>query len=344
MVGGTDVSNDIKFIRNTEWTKDELMNANRLYFKSTAGYSKTGFYIIDDSVLEKAGKPKHMEGLGWHYSHSKSKTICGHCIVSSHYRYGEISFPYDFAMYRTEAEARKSKTEFKTKIDIAKEFIDTFEPFSNEKVYVLIDSWYTSKEILASAEARNFKVIGGLKSNRTFKLRESGPKHSLSAYAKNLRNASFEEIIVGGAAYLVRRIDCWISGAGNVVILISKRKKDGSRCFILSTDRSLSNEDIIRYYGYRWDIETGYLYCKDRLGLGHYQMRKMKAIEKYCALIFSAFCYLEALRLQNNQTSIGQSRRCFKLRRRREFVDKVAGLVRRGIPLKKIYMELNIAA
>ncbi len=156
---GTDVSNDIKFIRDTEWTKDELMNANRLYFKSTAGYSKTGFYIIDDSVLEKAGKPKHMEGLGWHYSHSKSRTICGHCIVSSHYRYGEISFPYDFAMYRTETEARESKTEFKTKIDIAEEFIDTFEPFSNEKVYVLIDSWYASKEILASAQARNFKVI-----------------------------------------------------------------------------------------------------------------------------------------------------------------------------------------
>ena len=128
------------------------------------------------------------------------------------------------------------------------------------------------------------------------------------------------------------------------MILISNRKKDRSKCFILSTDTSLSNEDIIRYYGYRWDIETGYLYCKDRLGLGHYQMRNMKAIEKYCALIFSAFCYLEALRLQNNQLSIGQSRRCFKLRRKREFVDRVAYLVRRGLPINKIYKELNIAA
>ncbi len=211
-----------------------MMNANREYCKGVVSYSGIGFYIIDDPVLEKTGKPKYMEGFGWHYSHS--------------------------------------------------------------------------------------------------------------AYAKNLRNASFDEILVGGAAYLVRRIDCWISGAGNVVILISKRKKDGSRCFILSTDTSLGNEDIIRYYGYRWDIETGYLYCKDRLGLGHYQMRKMKAIEKYCALMFSAFCYLEALRLQNDQASIGQSRRCFKLRRRREFADKVASLARRGMPLKKIYKELNIAA
>lgn len=343
-VGGADVSNDIKFIRDTDWTKDDLMNENRHYCKGIAAYSNIGFYIIDDSVLEKEGRPKHMEGLGWHYSHSKTKTICGHCMVSSQYRYSNISFPYDFEMYRTEKESRKAATKFRTKIDIAKEFIEEFEPFSDEKVYILIDSWYTSKEILASANTKGYKVIGGLKSNRTFKLREKGPKHSLSAYARNLRNASFDEIIVDGVAYLVRRIDCWISGADQVVILISKRKKDGSRCFILSTDTSLSNEEIIRYYGYRWDIETGYLYCKDRLGLGHYQMRNMKAIEKYCALIFSAFCYLEALRLQNNQTSIGQSRRCFKLRRRREFVDKVASLVRRGMPMKKIYKELNIAA
>jgi SRSO17 transposase len=340
----TDVSNTIKYIRDTSWTKDELMNENRRYFKSIAPTATIGFFIIDDSVLEKDGKPKHMEGLGWHYSHSKGKTVCGHCIVSSHYRYGDISFPYNFKTYRTESEAKKSKIQFKTKIDIARELIEGFKPFSNEKVYVLIDSWYTSKEILVSAKAKGCEVIGGLKSNRTFKLRENGPKHSLSAYARNARNASFDEITIDGVAYLVRRIECWISGAGNVAILISKRKKDGSRCFILSTDTSLSNEDIIRYYGNRWDIETGYLYCKDRLGMGHYQMRKMKAIEKYCALIFSAFCYLEALRLHNNQTSIGQSRRCFKLRRRREFVDRVASLVRRGMPLKKIYEELNIAA
>ena len=336
-----DVSNTIKFIRDTPWTKDELMAENRRFFKTRAKKTNIGFYIIDDSVLEKAGKPKHMEGLGWHYSHSKGRVIYGHSIVSSHYRYGDVSFPYSFEMYRSEKEA---EGEFKTKIDIAKGFIDTFEPFSDEKVYVLIDSWYTSKEVLISAKSRDFDVIGGLKSNRTFKLREHGPKHSLSAYARNLRNASYDEIIVNDVAYLVRRIDCWIPGAGNVAILISKRKKDGSRCFILSTDTSLSNEEIIRYYGYRWDIETGYLYCKDRLGLGHYQMRRLKAIEKYCALIFSAFCYLEALRLNNNQSSIGQSRRCFKLRRRREYVNKVATLVKRGIPMSRIYRELKIAA
>jgi len=344
MIDRTDVSNDIKFIRDTTWTKDELLKEHRRYFQGIAKDSPVGFFIIDDSVLEKAGKPRKMEGLGWHYSHSKSRVIYGHSIVSSQYRVGSISFPYDFEFYRTEKDAQKEKAEFKTKIDIARGFIEDFTPFFNEKIYALMDSWYTSHEVITTVKFRGFDVIGGLKSNRIFKLYENGPKHTLSAYVRNLRNASFEEVHLGDAAFLVKRVECWLPKVGKVIILISKRKRDRSKCFILSTDTTLSNEEILRYYSYRWDIETGYLYCKDRLGLGHYQMRNMKAIEKFCALVISAFCYLEAMRVLSNESSIGQSRWYFKVSRRRQFVDRVANLVRRGVSMQKIYRELKLVA
>jgi len=340
----TDVSNDIKFVRNTKWTKEELMHAQRQYFSDMIKPADVGFYIIDDTVLEKPGKPKHMKGLGWHFSHSKGRAVYGHCMVSSHYRIGNTSFPYEFEFYRSEKVACRERVAFKSKIDIAKEFIGRFMPFSEEKVYVLLDSWYTSKDVIGEARERDFHIIGGLKGNRIFKLREHGKKHKLSIYARNSRNASFEEISVNGAAFLVKRVECWLPDIGQVVILISKRKKDGSRSFILSTDMALSNGEILRYYSYRWDIETGYLYCKDRLGLGHYQMRSMKAIEKYCAIVFAAFCYLESMRVLSDMSSIGQSRWQFKMKRKRQYVDRIVKLARRGVPMNKIYKELNIAA
>lgn len=37
---------------------------NRDYRKSIAKKSDAGFLIIDDTVIEKQGKPKKMEGLG----------------------------------------------------------------------------------------------------------------------------------------------------------------------------------------------------------------------------------------------------------------------------------------
>jgi len=338
------VSCDIKFIRNTSWTKEELFKAQRTYFKSIAQKEEVSFYIIDDTVLEKSGRPKHIEGLGWHYSHSKGRVIYGHSMVSSQYRIGSASFPYDFRFYRNEKDASKNKVEFKSKQDIAKDLIGEFEPFFNEKIYILLDSWYTSREVIKTAKDRQFDIIGGIKANRVFRLHENGQKHKLSTYVKNLRNTSYEEIVLNDVAFLVRRVECYLPEVGKAVILISKRKKDGSKCFILSTDISLSNEEILRYYSYRWDIETFYLYCKDRLGLGHYQMRRMKAIEKFCALVFSAFCYLEALRFLNNESSIGQSRWYFRLKRKQQYVERIAKLARDGVPLKKIYEELNLVA
>ncbi|GEM_PF-3124634 len=51
-----------------------------------------------------------MEELGWHYSHTKGKVVRGHCLVSIHYCYGNISFPYDCTMYYSEKEAKKFRT------------------------------------------------------------------------------------------------------------------------------------------------------------------------------------------------------------------------------------------
>ena len=190
----------------------------------------------------------------------------------------------------------------------------------------------------------NKEVIGAVKSNRVFQFKENGQKHKLSIYVKNLRKSSFDEIILKDEAFKVRRIKVYLKGIGEVVILISKRVKDGSKKYILCTDMTLSNEEILQYYSYRWDIEVGYLYCKDRLGLGHYQMRKMKAIEKYCALIFIAFGLLESIRLLNNDDSIGQSRQYFKKKKKQEFIDQVIIFTKKGISKKDIYEFFDLVA
>ena len=285
-----------------------------------------------------------MEGLGWHYSHSKGRVVYGHCLVSGQYRTGGVSFPCDFESYVPEKAAIKQGRPFRTKIDLAKELINRFMPLSSETVYCILDSWFTAKEVITAGLEKGFHIIGALKGNRVFKLQEHGSNHRLSVYAQNMRNASCEEITINDAAFMVKRLECWLPKIGRVVVLVSKRKKDRSKRYILSTDMTLSNEEILRYYSYRWDIEVGYLYCKDRLGMGQYQMRSLKAIEKFCALVFSAFGYLESLRVLSNASSIGQSRWCFTMKRKRQYVDRIADLVRKGVSMREIYKELKLVA
>ena len=338
------MSNDIKYIRDTNWTTEELLSSNQEYILQNQDASQPGFLIIDDTVIEKSGRPKKMEGLGWHYSHSKGTVVYGYCMVTSHYRHGEVSIPYNFRSYITDKTCKTTHREFKTKQDLAIELIETFKHPSKKKNYLLLDTWFTSKKVISAGKAARFDVVGALKRNRKFQLRKGGLVHTLKTYDKNLRNSSFEKIIIKDEAFKVRRIKAYLKGIGWVVILISKRKKDRSKKYILSTDMTLSNEQILLYYSYRWDVEVGYLYCKDRLGLGQYQMRKLKAIEKYCALVFSAFGFLEVFRLSNNNKSIGQSRQYFQILKKRKLVDQVIDLSRRGMSKKYIYKKFKLVA
>jgi SRSO17 transposase len=107
---------------------------------------------------------------------------------------------------------------------------------------------------------------------------------------------------------------------------------------------SLCTEEILKVYSYRWDIEVGYFYLKDRLGMGHYQMRKLKVIKKYCALVFAAYGLLEAMRIAANEKSIGKSRKMFSIMKKRSYVDRIIDLNRRGVSKRKIYEQLKLVA
>ena len=142
----------------------------------------------------------------------------------------------------------------------------------------------------------------------------------------------------------ISTLHLWWARRPLITLVIIKRLKDGSMRSIISTDRNLSTSDILKIYSYRWDIEVGYLYLKDRLGIGHYQMRKLEAIKKYCALVFAAYCLLEILRITDNQKNIGKSRKIFTIMKKRTYADTVIELSKKGVPKQEIYKRLKLTA
>ena len=49
----------------------------------------------------------------------------------------------------------------------------------------------------------------------------------------------------------------------------------------LSTDVSLTTNEILSYYVCRWPIEVFFRQCKDKLALDRYQIRSLKGIQRY---------------------------------------------------------------
>ena len=89
--------------------------------------------------------------------------------------------------------------------------------------------------------------------------------------------------------YYVYRYEGKLNGIENAVVLLSYPEKafgkpKALRAF-LSTDVSLSTDEILSCYVCWWPIEVFFRQCKDKLALGSYQIRSAQGIRRYWLLM-----------------------------------------------------------
>lgn len=143
-------------------------------------------------------------------------------------------------------------------------------------------SWYVFEKIINTFAERGFHTIGALKTNRV--LYPFGIKKKLSEFAVllSVTHSDFDLVTVKSKNYYVYRYEGKLNGVENAVVLLSYPEKafgnpKALRAF-LSTDVSLSTDEILPCYVCRWQIEVFFLQCKDKLALGSYQIRSAQGI------------------------------------------------------------------
>jgi len=76
-----------------------------------------------------------------------------------------------------------------------------------------------------------------------------------------------------------------------IVFVRDKRKKDWLA--LLTTDTTLSNEDVVRIYGKRWDIEVFFKMAKQHLKLTkEIQCRDFDALIAHTSIVFMRYMFL----------------------------------------------------
>jgi hypothetical protein len=99
------------------------------------------FLVIDDSDTEKSGK--HIEGAGYFKCYNgEKKFIFGHNFVLTLASCKSVSIPVGIRLYLKEEYCKKNKIPFKSKNQLAADFIEYFKPPRDVRVSVLFDSWY----------------------------------------------------------------------------------------------------------------------------------------------------------------------------------------------------------
>lgn len=171
--------------------------------------------------------------------------------------------------------------------------------------YVLFDSWFSSPSTLHAVKEIGYDVIGMVKKTPKMFFRYNGEDMSLiSIYNRNKKRR-------GRSKYLLSvTVDVVKDGAvipAKVVYVRNRNKRKEYLCLI-STDVTLNEEEIIRIYGKRWDIEVFFKVCKSYLNLSK-ECRSMSydAMTAHTTVVFTRYMMLSLEnRESNDNRSLGE--------------------------------------
>ncbi|WP_374723336.1 IS701 family transposase [Calidifontibacillus erzurumensis] len=328
------------FFTNSPWKEEVLLHKLQQWIlhrveRTAKNENQPIFVSIDDTICQKTkplSQAKHViQGCDWHYSHADKKSIWGHSLVWLMVHTMSQAFPFSFRLY--DKESGKSKGE------LAIEMLSSLNV--HQPVYVLMDSWYPSQTLVDACLKKGFHVIAMLKTNRI--LYPKGIAIQAKKLAHYIEPKDTHLVTVGEERYRVYRYEGALKGLGDAVVLFTWKAdqpltSEYLHC-ILSTDRELSDEDILRYYTERWSIESFFRQAKDQLKLDGYRIRKHQAMKRYWILVQLAYVY--SMFESNSNFSDGLD--LLRKKKGHSLVEFVYRAAKQNIPIDAVKKQLHVA-
>ena len=329
-------SNLSRFLTSSPWDESEFVKkrmklSSDVLVENSFSSNEPIFLSIDDTLIPKSKDSKSIGGMTKLFSHVSGKYEWAHCQVALYGKSKDLSVPLNFETYLSSDHCKKNNIEFKSKNTLAYELIKDLEFTKEHQTYLLMDSWYSSADLLTNALKEGIHSIVPLKSNR--KIFPEGIEIQIKKYEELIDKSRLNLVTVKGKDYYTYRYEGNLNGIDNASVLFSYELKDGklkSPMYILSTDISLSNGQIISYYLNRWDIEVSFRYQKDSLGLDHYEMRNLKGINRYWQIIYLAQSYL-ILQMEKPDENLGKTILREKESTKKSMILKIIKMKAKGI-------------
>ena len=158
--------------------------------------------------------------------------------------------------------------------------------------YVLFDSWFASPCHILKLKTEKLDVIARVK--KTSKVHYRYGEKMLSApeiYKRNKKRRGLSRYLL---SVPIEVCDADRKQAIPAkLVYVRNRNKLKDYVILLSTNDSLTEEEIIRIYGKRWDIEVFFKTCKNRLRLcKECESRSYDAMTAYTAIVFARYTLL----------------------------------------------------
>jgi hypothetical protein len=301
------------------WQKFLMLLASSIIRSKLVGLTsdnRVNVLIIDDSIYSR-NRSKVVELLARVRDHVAQKYVKGFRLLTLGWSDGNTFIPLGFNLLSAQtsenrlqpmnSEIDKRSIGYKRRISsLAKEtdaMIDLLKQAVENNIpakYVLFDSWFTYPSILLKILGLNLHIIAMVKGMKKIYYSFQGKRMSLQSIYSCVRKKRGKAKILSSVV-----VGIGTDNDGNEVLakIVFVRDRNRSRNWlaIISTDTTLSDEEIIRIYGKRWDIEIFFKICKSYLNLAkEFQGRSYDSIVAHTTIVFARYIML-AVENRNNK-------------------------------------------
>jgi hypothetical protein len=276
--------------------------------------------IIDDSMFER-NRSKKVELLAKVYDHAKYAYKFGFRMLTLGWSDGRTFLPVSGVLLSSEnkknrineaAAMDKRTVGYKRRqlsmqkgTSVMLELLKQAKNVAIPAKYVLFDSWFSSPSSIHAVKEIGYDVIAMVKKTPKMFFRYNGEDMSLiSIYNKNKKRRGRSRYLLSVMVDVVKD--------GKIIpakaVYVRNRNKRKEYLCIISTDTELDENEIIRIYGKRWDIEVFFKVCKSYLHLSK-ECRSISydAMTAHTAVVFARYMMLSLeSRESNDERSLGE--------------------------------------
>ena len=282
------------------------------FMKPLTDEKRKDVFIVDDSLFDRS-RSKKVEMLARVFDHCSMKYRSGFRMLTLGWSDGNSFIPVSHSLlsaaedknllcgskrYDGRSLAGRRRLQSRRKAtEVMVELIHSAQCAGITARYVLFDSWFSApKTVMALKKQEHLDTIAMMKKSKT-KFTYQGERLNVKEiYSRNRKRR-------GRSRYLLSvSVDVEKDGESIPVKLVYVRNKGNRRDYLvlISTDTQLSEEEIIRIYGKRWDIEVFFKACKSYLNLvKEYRGISYDAMNAHVAIVFSRYMMLSVAQREN---------------------------------------------
>ena len=269
-------------------------------------------FVVDDSLFERTSC-KRTELGSKVFDHTTMRYCKGYRLMTLGWTDGNTFIPVNSSLLasskaqniigptekydgRSIAAKRRKMAQSKG-TDVMLELIRQAQKAGHSADYVLFDSWFSNPSQLIAIKDLGLNSIAMIRKSSKIRYEYDGkalPINKIFSICKKRRGRSkyllSVDVIVGKDQKIPAKIIC---------VRNKKKKKDWIA--LICTDMSLSEEEIIRIYGKRWQIEVFFKTCKSYLNLvGECHSLSYDALTAHVAIVFARYMMI-ALEQRRNE-------------------------------------------